>query len=135
MSAIKVPEGMLKAAELEKQLDSEFRLSSQFTAFGDGMRFACRWLSENPFVPTEEQVKQMNQMWHSSAIADSRPEYYEQFIAAEWQRRMFLAPDPDEPIPCVNCGEIGMTGRMFDKTRCVPCYNLAKDRQRGREGK
>jgi len=48
---------------------------------------ALLWLSENPIVPTDEQV-------HSLAFEHEFPNH--KWMLTEWQRRMFLAPDPEE---------------------------------------
>ena len=60
---------------------------------------AIRWLAENPIVPTAEQLRAMRKDlcpvtggedgWMSSSdLKDG---------AVEWQRRMFLAPEPEVP--------------------------------------
>jgi hypothetical protein len=57
---------------------------------------ALQCLAENPIVPTEEQAQYMydgkNGCGHSATI---------QYCMVEWQRRMFLAPEP-EPDPMEN---------------------------------
>ena len=51
----------------------------------------CRWLSENPIVPTDEQMCSMGKAWEASDI-DGEGFFY----AVEWQRRMFRA-EPEVP--------------------------------------
>ena len=87
MSKIVVPEGMLEAVNENVQqapwLDDGFLLSVIEAAF--------RWLSENPIVPTAEQMDEICRQ-HSWLDRDSV-----RFGAREWQRRMFLAPEPEMP--------------------------------------
>ena len=57
---------------------------------------ACRALSENPIVPTTEQVREMfTHIPHeeNSPFDDRCRKWY----IAEWQRRCFLAPEPVVP--------------------------------------
>ena len=72
-----VPEGMLKAAH-----DEAVRSAGQI---GKCLEAGLRWLSENPIVPTEQQL--------SDIAADAHVCMDE--VIAEWQRRMFLAPEPE----------------------------------------
>ena len=79
---IVVPEGMLKVAcdEICELGDGSGR---QVTA--KVLEAALRWLSENPQVPTDEQ-------WAS--VCEDTPGTRIDSCIAEWQRRMFLAPEP-----------------------------------------
>jgi hypothetical protein len=55
------------------------------------LKAALLWLSENPIVPTLEQAEYMYdgaKGSHSASI---------QYCMTEWQRRMFLAPEPWHP--------------------------------------
>jgi hypothetical protein len=49
---------------------------------------ALRWLSENPRVPTDAQIEDMK-----IKLVPVHPHWSN--IVAEWQRRMFIAPDPE----------------------------------------
>jgi hypothetical protein len=54
---------------------------------------AFSWLSENPIVPTDEQ-------WALLLDWDSQISSFDTFfrhVLAEWQRRMFLAPELEVP--------------------------------------
>lgn len=60
-----------------------------------GLEAALRWLSDNPIVPTEKQ-------WNEAGVAVYQRyrekvgpsfNYHHSEICAEWQRRMFLAPE------------------------------------------
>jgi hypothetical protein len=48
---------------------------------------ALRWLSKNPMVPTPAQFDAMVDGAHLSSFD----------VCVEWQRRMFLAPEPEIP--------------------------------------
>ena len=79
---IKVPEGMMRKV-CETYSDNVHECLEK----------ALRWLSENPIAPTEEQAQYMydgkNGLGHAGTI---------RYCMIEWQRRMFLAPEP-EPLP------------------------------------
>lgn len=96
MSKIKVPDGMSRAA---------IRAASQAWDAGDLkivyppypnepfynhstviLEAALLWLSENPIAPTDKQFFDL-----SSDVGDVR------MRCVEWQRRMFLAPEPEIP--------------------------------------
>jgi len=87
---INVPEGMLEAAHV---CCDEQVISRSVCPFI--LEAALRWLAENPIVPTAWQ-------YHNEMDFDSDPEdigdpRYKTACAliAEWQRRMFLAPEPE----------------------------------------
>ena len=83
-----VPDGMLKAA-VPCYLPDRQLVHSILEA-------ALLWLSENPIVPTSEQL-------HSIigklpvAMCDIVWTERDRALIAEWQRRMFLAPEPEVP--------------------------------------
>ena len=53
---------------------------------------AVRWLAENPVLPTDEQIRELFSLTnHKVDCASYREREY------EWQRRMFLAPEPEVP--------------------------------------
>jgi hypothetical protein len=88
---IVVPKGMLKAAGLSTDgIDPEGYFI--YTA----IEAALRWLSENPIVPSDEQVGEM---------LAAKSQFYGHFVpadwirwgATDWQRRMFLALEPEVP--------------------------------------
>lgn len=99
---IVVPEGMLEAAasipadpwyEGNKRGEIEERLE-----------VALRWLSENPIVPTDEQIRSMSEKVYGIHIAyPENPVIAEPLMAlakeylAEFQRRMFLELEPEVP--------------------------------------
>ena len=54
----------------------------------------CRAISENPIVPTQQQASEMWQVYvglRGNAVDSIAG------CMAEWQRRMFLAPEPEVP--------------------------------------
>ena len=78
---IVVPEGMLKAAgKASGGVDPD----GYFLYLP--LQAALLWLSENPIVPTDEQVEEMR-----IKLVPVHPHWGN--IVAEWQRRMFLASD------------------------------------------
>ena len=96
---IVVPADMLKAAmESRKQIDG------QVVGWSDGMcrqvlEAALCWLYDNFIRPTDEQFGEMVKERH-----DADPKHWESLtewqrtiiLICEWQRRMFLAPEPEE---------------------------------------
>jgi hypothetical protein len=94
---IKVPEGMLDAAKKELS-DVGFRKDVICYDTKRMLESALKWLSENPIVPTAEQVIECAKLAdkHVDVIYDSHG--HKKNFAMEWQRRMFLAVDTDVPI-------------------------------------
>ena len=103
---IKVPDGMLKAV-ISKD-DEMYHSHNGYTRDEQErmkLESALLWLSKNPIVPTDEQI---NKLWESWAVpldpsakglgvyGPSRDQI--RFTSVEWQRRMFLAPEPE--VPC-----------------------------------
>lgn len=93
MKKIVVPDGMRKAALKAIESANAVELGVEGGA-KIVLEAAFRWLSENPIVPTEKQEKEMDQ-WARARMAREpiRPATF----AVEWQRRMFLAPEPEVP--------------------------------------
>lgn len=96
---IVVPEGMLRAANkaCEKEmarLDPSkpigYIVADAMCITDQVIEAALLWLSENPIVPTMQQA---NEMATLTPLGGS----FAQFSATEWQRRMFLAPEPEVP--------------------------------------
>ena len=89
---IVVPEGMLQAAKTGVR-------NSDGDAFLSALEVALRWLSENPIVPTDEQLKELCEDWGRQV---GKPEDIPRnpmisllkVGSVEWQRRMFLAQEP-----------------------------------------
>jgi len=91
---VKVPEGMLEAvaaAQRERWNYSEDAHSKVDCNTVLDLEAALRWLSENPIVPTDEQVEEMK-----TKLVPVHPHWGN--IVAEWQRRMFLAPEPEDEL-------------------------------------
>ena len=93
---IVVPEGMLNAVAETKYGDQICSIETA-VSLRDGVRkdieVALRWLSENPIMPTDEQLDEME--------GDIRYRVGVNFdiqkLISEWQRRMFFAPEPEAP--------------------------------------
>jgi hypothetical protein len=77
-----LPEGMRGAALMS--LDDPAH-TPNIVAYWEFLEAALRWQSENPQVPTEQQLSDM--------AADAHVCMDE--VIAEWQRRMYLAPEPE----------------------------------------
>lgn len=87
---IVVPEGMYEAAL--KHQDSGIQCSAALEA-------ALRWLSDNPIVPTREQAQEIHLATYSSFHSEDITTEIKINMAVEWQRRMFLAPEPEvDPV-------------------------------------
>lgn len=57
----------------------------------DTVEVALGWLSEHPIVPTQDQANALAKKYHGQSPHGCTSQY----VAAEWQRQMFLAPPPD----------------------------------------
>jgi len=97
---IAVPEGMLRAAWHAQlpadnptfEWDEGDEMNRKF--YRRIFEAALLWLSENPIVPTLEQHMEI------SGVVRSRVDHNNLTMWdfwAEWQRRMFLAPEPKVP--------------------------------------
>lgn len=89
--AIVVPHQMLEAACDEwRRLKCECECVNEVRLI---LESALAWLAENPMVPTLDQARDM------SGFSDGRGQQAVQVSCAEWQRRMFLAPEPKAADP------------------------------------
>jgi hypothetical protein len=84
---IVVPEEMLKAAE-----DAVNAIYTPTGITSIAVEVALGWLAENPIVPTVEQASECCKRHFS----DDGLEFFRLGLI-EWQRRMFLAPEPEVP--------------------------------------
>ena len=87
---IKLPEGMLEAADQRQRSDVERRFTKAI------VEAVLLWISENPIVPTDEQIRKCAKAagcaWDSGMWDfDLTRRFY-----AEMQR-MFLKPEPEVP--------------------------------------
>lgn len=73
---IVVQDGMYRAA---------MKFQDSGIQFSDALEAALLWLAENPIVPNCEQAEEL--FCNKSIIS----------VCVEWQRRMFLAPEPEVP--------------------------------------
>ncbi len=100
---IVVPEGMLKAVDaawINAHGGPHPQASPKVAKdIEDGIRFdleaALRWLSENPIVPTMQELVSMQEAYCRQQMSGEHNSMV--FVAVEWQRRMFLAPEPEVP--------------------------------------
>ncbi len=88
---IKVPKGMLKA--VEDRYGDVYASGFYRKVVTADLEAALRWLAENPIVPTRTEVESIIEPNLRGLDA------YDLVKAsiAEWQRRMFLAPEPEAP--------------------------------------
>jgi hypothetical protein len=88
---IVVPEGMLNAfLRMENHIGSKW----DDRVLREMLSSALRWLSENPIMPTKEQCLEMTTTNRRATFGTDGWEWLKHG-ATEWQRRMFLAPEPE----------------------------------------
>jgi hypothetical protein len=87
---IVVPNGMCVAVMNHAGLDG--RLTDPALVRAD-LASALAWLSENPIVPTSEQYSALM----GEFCVQQHNEGSGSWVMREWQRRMFLAPEPEFP--------------------------------------
>ena len=121
---IAIPEGMLEAAVAAVKIPVSGQLARNQTH--DILEAALRWLSENPIVPTMEQATEMSDSGHPCVLDGV-------WYATEWQRRMFLAPEPEVPEEIKDLlWSIGGTWMQTDKKHN---NEVAEAYRRGKEAK
>jgi len=77
-------------AWVHKELDYRFRQCD----VSEICRMFCEWLSKNPILPTSEQLySTIGRL--SVAMCDIVWTERDRAMIAEWQRRCFLAPEPE----------------------------------------
>lgn len=84
---IVVPEGMLNAAARDFQRN---QCKPMLTQIWSAIEVALRWQSENPPVPSESQMRSVQE--HVGQYPGNFRLY-----ASEWVRRMYDAPEPEVP--------------------------------------
>ena len=92
---IVVPEEMLKAAvvAIREPSGPKYRSTEEWATCGLEAALLC--LSENPIVPTGEQITKMREACDLSVFATIGFKR----ICAEWQRCMFRDPEPEPEVP------------------------------------
>ena len=111
MKKIIVPEPMLSAAE-----DSGAGCGSRSCEMI--LEAALRWLSENPIVPTDEQAKLLGKVYASNNFGSDYHDSLKRTVV-EWQRRMFLAPEPEVPEEVKDLLWDGQTGEDEEHNRKI----------------
>ena len=89
MKKIKVPDGMLAAAR-EVMWPDRLATGYEHQNLESALKAAITWLADNPTEPSLEQVGYMYDAFRGSHVEAL------QYIATHWQRRMFLAPEPED---------------------------------------
>jgi hypothetical protein len=126
MSEIKVPEGMLKAAlgSVNDRRTVHCPLCSLNELEGI-LKSAIQWLSENPIAPTNKQAESLHKFWREY---DGNTVASIDATVTEWQRRMFLEPEPEIPeaVRDLFVSEKNDSARDFNR-RITVAYKLGKD--------
>jgi hypothetical protein len=101
---IKVPKGMLTAASLSTVKNNDFgegamdeirRYYKEWPGLEGVLKASLEWLAENPIVPTEEQAKALTK--ELDAPYPSLFSIWWPMAFKEWQRQIFLEPEPEVP--------------------------------------
>lgn len=117
---IEVPDFMLRAAS-KNWLQSDHE-QWHGPRMKKALAAALYALAEEPIVPTDEQAGELWDRKGSWVISDT--EHYAKGIAREWQRRMFLKPQPELPEEVkllmfdpkiVKCG-VELAGRNWNES-------------------
>lgn len=93
---IVVPTGMIEAAHVAWQMHP-IRGYDPDDAINKALEAAIRWLSENPIVPTRKQWDEIGASPEVYGHVYSNSDEAEIELCVAWQRRMFLAPEPEIP--------------------------------------
>lgn len=93
VSKYTVPEEGLKATveAMKNPSGTKFLSTEQWASLG--LEAFIRWQSENPIVPTEDQSEELR----SNHYRDINSVSFVRSIVVKWQRRMYLAPEPEVP--------------------------------------
>ena len=92
MKKIIVPEGMEHA--VVREVFEQCGRVDYHPQIRVGLEAALLWLSENPIAPTDEQVEELQEYSFNNIHGSKMQLVWSLF---EWQRRMFLAPEPEVP--------------------------------------
>ena len=97
---VKVPNGMLKA--VEDRYGDVYASGFYRKVVTADLEAALNWLSENPIVPTAADALTLLQERVASGHLSNKeycaiPATTIRCVIREWQRRMFLAPEPEGP--------------------------------------
>jgi len=87
---LQIPDGMTVAAHNAPGLEND---GNKYYYISKGLEAALRWWKENPSMPTDEQLDTMKRDLRFRDGVD----FDLQKLCAEWQRRAFLAPEPEVP--------------------------------------
>lgn len=80
-----VPDGMLNAVRRAAKDRGSNCMCSR-----EDLEEAVRWIAENPIIPSDKWIRDHNESAHKLL----HPYELTARIIDEWQRRMFLAPEP-----------------------------------------
>ena len=110
---IVIPQGMTAAAHNATGLENN---GNKYYYISRGLEAALFWMSENPIVPSEDQVKGMIKGTDLHWGWDSEWPSHTRDWLIEWQRRMFLAPEPEVPkeLEDLLCAKSDTFNKHFD---------------------
>lgn len=94
---IKVPEGMLTAGNNAVMSQICCPCSTCVGNRESILEAALLWLSKNPIVPTYEQIESLLKICVQNVPGKNGMTLYQKEFCKEWQRIMFLSPDPEVP--------------------------------------
>lgn len=132
---IKVPEGMMLAVQNKARVDGR-ALNPRILR--SDLEAALIWLSENPIVPTEKQYGECLRAVDGpdKIVIHVYREGEPQKVLAEWQRRMFLAPEVPEAIKdLLSDDEDEGRGILFGVSSDVYNQKLVEAYRRGQQAK
>jgi hypothetical protein len=117
----KVPEEAIEAGFSALSEDERTGKYPAYAAFAEAV---LRHISENPMVPTDEQIKNLYDRWLS--LSD---ENYPKWLIAEWQRIAYLEePEvPEEIKDLLSNVAIGMSASdSTENQRIIEAFNRGR---------
>src|SRR6202789_1329114 len=107
-----VPAGMLKA--VDEAISTARGIGCDLIAGhvrDIALEAALRWLSENPIEPSNKQI---GEMILSAPYSNTRQAYTSTiFCITEWQKRMILAPEPENDVEKLLKSWLATTDTLF----------------------
>ncbi len=88
---IKLPEGMLEAADQRQRSDVERRFTKAI------VEAVLLWISENPIVPTDEQIRKCAKAAGLFHWCFGKQDFFQVRKFFVELQRMFLQPEPEVP--------------------------------------
>jgi len=95
------------------------------------LKAAVRWMANNPLVPSDESAQQMLAA-KDHFVGSFEPVEWIRWGGTEWQRRMFLAPEPVFPkeleaiLLDTAAPDESRPTRQYYNARVIEAYHLGK---------